>query len=205
MNGSNPLSKRLILASGSITRQRMLAAVGLAAEAVPSGVDEHAVKQAMAVGSAPADALALVLAERKALTVSEGNPGAFVIGADLVLACEGRLFDKAANRVEAQENLRRLSGRPHDLVCAVVVARDGVVLWHHIESPRLVMRPLSNDDIERYMALAGEEVLDSVGAYHLEGAGAQLFERVEGDFFSILGLPLLPLLAFLRRHDIVPG
>lgn len=183
----------------------MLAAVGLACEALPSGVDEDAIKQSMAADDASAEALALTLAERKALTVSARDRDAFVIGADLVLVCDGRFFDKAANRGQARANLSRLSGRPHDLVCAVAVAHDNAIAWRHVESPRLFMRTLSEADIDRYLAQAGDEVLDSVGAYHLEGAGAQLFERVEGDFFSILGLPLLPLLAFLRRHDIVPG
>lgn len=195
----------LILASASATRRRLLEATGLRVTAISSDVDEAAIKQRLAVETASAEAVAQALAERKALVVSPQNPGAFVIGADLVLVCDGELFDKAGNRDEARDHLRRLSGRPHDLVSAVAVVRDGAVLWRHVEQPRLTMRPLTDDDIARYMAQAGDEVMDSVGAYHLEGVGAQLFERVDGDFFSILGLPLLPLLAFLRTHDIVPG
>lgn len=196
---------KLILASGSATRRRLLEAAGLRVTAISSDVDEAAIKQGLAVEMAPAEAVAQALAERKAMVVSPQVPGAFVIGADLVLVCDGELFDKAGNRDEARDHLRRLSGRAHDLVSAVAVVRDGAVLWRHVEHPRLTMRPLSDDDIARYMAQAGDEVMDSVGAYHLEGVGAQLFERVDGDFFSILGLPLLPLLAFLRTHDIVPG
>ena len=183
----------------------MLAAAGLALEAVSPDVDEGEIKRAMAAEQAPPEAVAGALAETKAVRVSRRHPGALVIGADLVLVCDGRMFDKAADLDEARANLRAIAGRTHELVCATAVVRDGAVIWRHCERPRLSMRPLDEAEIERYLAQAGAAVLNSVGAYHLEGRGAQLFERVEGDFFSILGLPLLPLLAFLRQHDIVPG
>ena len=198
-------SPELLLASQSATRRQLLSAVGLAFEAVAPGVDEAEIKRSMAAEQASGDAVAQALAELKAVRVTMRRPGALVIGADLVLVCQGQLYDKAHDLAEARANLLQFAGRMHELPCAVAVARDGAVIWRHLERPRLHMRSMPAEDIDRYLAQVGEEALHSVGAYHLEGRGAQLFERVEGDFFSVLGLPLLPLLAFLRTHDIVPG
>ena len=193
----------LILASGSAARRRMLEAAGLAFEVDVPRVDEEAAKSGFrAEGMSPRDQ-ADALAELKALSVSSRR-GGFVIGADQMLALEGEAFDKPNSVSEARAHLLQLRGRAHELITAAVVARDGQVIWRHIDTPRLTMQAFSDAFLDGYVARAGESVLTSVGAYQLEGLGAQLFERVEGDYFSILGLPLLPLLAFLREHGIAP-
>jgi septum formation protein len=192
----------LILASGSASRARMLEAAGVAFEVEKPRVDEEAIKASLrAEGMKPRDQ-ADALAETKALSVSNRRSG-FVIGADQMLAVEGDTLDKPANAEEARAHLLRLRGREHSLMSAVVVAREGAVIWRHIDTPKLKMRNFSDSFLDAYMLQAGEGVLNSVGAYHLEGLGAQLFDRVEGDYFAVLGLPLLPLLAFLREHGIV--
>lgn len=192
----------LILASGSAARRRMLEAAGVTFEVEVPRVDEEAAKAALrAEGVKPRDQ-ALALAELKALSVSQDRDG-LVIGADQMLALEGEVFDKPKTTAEGREHLRSLRGRAHDLITAVVVARGGEVLWRHVDTPGLTMRPFSDGFLEDYFSRVGPSVLTSVGAYQLEGLGAQLFERVEGDYFSILGLPLLPLLAFLREHHVV--
>lgn len=192
----------LILASGSAARRRLLEAAGLSFEVEAPRVDEDAAKASFrAEGMAPR-AQADALAELKALSVARRREG-FVIGADQMLAVEGEVLDKPRHAAEAREHLLRLRGRPHELITAVVVAREGAVLWRHIDTPRLIMRAFSDAFLDDYLSRAGADVLTSVGAYQLEGLGAQLFERVEGDYFSVLGLPLLPLLAFLREHRAV--
>lgn len=191
----------LILASGSVARRRMLEAAGLAFDVDAPRVDEEAAKASLrAAGLKPRDQ-ADALAELKALSVSRMRPG-FVIGADQMLALGGEVFDKPPNAAEAKEHLLRLRGMTHELVTAAVVAREGAVIWRHIDTPKLTMRTFSDAFLDDYLSRAGDHVLRSVGAYQLEGLGAQLFERVEGDYFSVLGLPLLPLLAFLREHSI---
>lgn len=194
----------LVLASASRSRAALLTNAGLGFTQDAARVDEAAVKAALQAEGAPADRAAETLAELKAQRVSARHPGALVIGADQMLECDGRWFDKAADRAEAAANLRALSGKPHRLISAVCLLRDGVRLWHHVAEARLTMRPLSDDFIAAYLDAVGEAALDSVGAYQLEGLGAQLFSRVEGDHFTILGLPLLPLLDFLRNHRVVP-
>lgn len=192
----------LILASGSAARRRMLEAAGVAFEVDVPRVDEEAAKASFrAEGMKPRDQ-SDALAELKALSVSRRRAGV-VIGADQMLALEGEVFDKPKSADEARAHLVRLRGRTHELITAVVVAREGAILWRHIETPRLEMRAFSDTFLAEYLAHAGDGVLHSVGAYQLEGLGAQLFERVEGDFFSVLGLPLLPLLSFLRQHRVV--
>ena len=192
----------IALASTSVTRQRLLTWAGVDFLAVSPDVDEAAVKTA---GSEPA-AVALCLAGLKALTVSSGHPGRLVIGADQMLDCEGRCFDKPNDRSMAKSQLLHLRGRQHRLSTAVAVAIPGQgVVWSHCEEARLTMRGFSDDFADSYLAQAGDAVLSSVGAYQLEGLGAQLFSRVEGDFFSILGLPLLPLLEFLRLQGELPS
>ncbi|MES1157270.1 MAG: Maf family nucleotide pyrophosphatase [Alphaproteobacteria bacterium] len=192
----------LILASGSAIRRRVLEAAGLVFEVERPRVDEEAVKHGLRTeGLKPRDQ-ADALAEVKALSVSNLRSG-FVIGADQMLAIEGETMDKPHDRAEARAHLQRLRGRTHELICAAVVAREGAVLWRHIETPRLRMRDFSDAFLDDYLERGGDELLASVGAYQLEGLGAQLFERVEGDYFAVLGLPLLPLLSFLREHGIV--
>lgn len=168
----------------------------------PARVDESAVKAAMAEDGADAEDTALMLASMKADRVSRRRGDALVIGADQVLDLEGRWFDKPADMDEARESLRALRGRTHRLVTAVCVTRDGDRIWHRVETPRLAMREFSDAFLDHYLRQAGESVLSSVGAYRLEGSGVQLFSEVEGSYFTILGLPLIPLLDFLRGHGV---
>ena len=192
----------LILASASPSRRQMLLNAGLDFEIVPSGVDEDEVKLSLSAERASAQDIATTLAEMKAVRVSTRRPGAMVIGADSTLACEGKLYDKPPTLVAAREQLKALGGRTHELVSAVVVARNGARLWHTTETGRLTMRPLSEAFLDAYLARAGEAVCASVGAYQLEGLGAHLFSRIDGDYFTVLGMPLLPLLVFLAEHGI---
>ena len=192
----------LILASASPSRRQMLTNAGLVFEVVPSSVDEDEVKRSLVAGHAGARDLATTLAEMKAVAVSRRRPEALVIGADSTLACEGTLFDKPPTLEAARTQLRALRGRTHELVSAAVVAKGGVRLWHAAQAGRLTMRPFSDAFLEAYLARTGEAICGSVGAYHLEGLGAHLFGRVEGDYFTILGLPLLPLLVFLAEHGV---
>jgi septum formation protein len=181
----------------------MLEAAGLAFDVELPRVDEEGARASLrAEGIKPRDQ-ADALAELKALSVSRRCAG-FVIGADQMLAIEGETLDKPKDAAEARAHLMRLRGRTHELITAAVVAREGVAIWRHIDTPRLKMRAFSDAFLDDYLARAGDAALASVGAYQLEGLGAQLFERVEGDYFSVLGLPLLPLLAFLREHGIAP-
>jgi len=186
----------LVLASGSAARRALLAAAGLPFEAVPAEIDERAVEAALPEGS-PAET-ALALARAKALVVSAARPQALVIGADQVLSCEGRLFHKAAGREEALRALATLSGRTHRLTSAFALARGGEIVAAATEAADMTMRPLDAPALALYLDAAGPSVLGSVGVYQWEGLGAHLFERVEGDHSTILGLPMLKLLAALR-------
>jgi len=192
---------RLILASQSRTRQALLANAGIGFEAVTAEIDERAVQQASG-HSAPGE-IASLLAREKALSVSARQPGKFVIGADQTLALGERLFSKPAGRAQAAEQLRALAGQRHELHSAVAVARDGKILFENADIARMTMRRLGEAEIEAYLNEAGAAVASSVGAYQLEGLGVHLFERVEGDHFTILGLPLLPLLVFLRSERLL--
>jgi septum formation protein len=187
---------QLVLASTSIARRALLSGVGLEYEALAPGVDEAAEKTRL--GAIPGDALAAALADLKALAGTRLRPGALVIGADQTLACDGALYDKPADLAEARSHLQRLRGRTHTLHAAICVARDDRVIWRHLSDARLTMRDFTDAFLDHYVALCGPSLTTSVGAYRLEGPGPQLFERIEGDYFTILGLPLLPLLDFLR-------
>jgi septum formation protein len=191
----------LILASQSRARQMLLAGAGIAFEAVPADIDERAVQQGSDL-SAPGE-IAALLARKKALAVSMLRPGKYVVGADQTLALGALLFSKPAGRAEAAEQLRSLAGRSHELHSAVAVARDGKTLFETVTMARMTMRPLGGFEIQTYLDEAGEAVTTSVGAYQLEGLGVHLFERIEGDHFTILGLPLLSLLAFLRSERLL--
>src|SRR6188508_3249705 len=191
----------LILASASPSRRQLLANAGLSFAIEPAGIDEDEVKRSLGSRAAPQE-LAETLAEMKALRVSSRHPASFVVGADSTLACNGRMFDKPPTLDAARKQLLALRGQTHELFSSVVVARGGARLWHWNERARLTMRPFSEGFIDAYLARTGESVLSSVGAYHLEGLGAHLFTRVDGDYFTILGLPLLPLLSFLAGHGI---
>lgn len=199
-----PRGPALVLASASAARARLLADAGISVRCQAAAVDEEAVKDALkGEGATPAQ-VAETLAELKAQRVSRKHPEALVIGADQLLTCNETWFDKPPDRDHAAAQLRALSGKTHVLWTAVCVVRAGSRLWHHNAAARLTLRPLSDDFIARYLEAAGPAVLHSVGAYQLEGLGAQLFSRVEGDFFTILGLPLLPLLDFLRANKALP-
>jgi len=194
----------IVLASASAARAAMLRAAGVAVEIDPARIDESEVKRSLGAENATTAAIAETLAELKAVAVSRRRPGRLVLGADQMLDCEGMRFDKPADRAAARDQLLRLGGRRHELVSAAVAVRDGQRLWHHVDHARLTMRSLSAEFVDAYLDRAGEAALQSVGAYQLEGLGAQLFRKIEGDYFTILGLPLLPLLEFLRGHGVVP-
>jgi septum formation protein len=191
----------LILASQSRARQTLLANAGIDFEAVAAEIDERAVQQASGL-SAP-DEIAALLAREKAVSVSLRQPDKYVVGADQTLALGKRLFSKPAGRAQAAEQLRALAGHSHELHSAVAVARDGKILFACVTTARMTMRRLGEAEIEAYLNEAGEAVTSSVGAYQLEGLGVHLFERIEGDHFTILGLPLMQLLGFLRGEGLV--
>lgn len=192
---------KLILGSGSMARRSLLEAAGVEFEVAPAEVDEDAIREAVTgdSGIEPGD-LAEILARAKAEDVVQRNRGATVIGADQVLALEGRIFSKPADAAQARDHLLALRGRTHHLISAVAVVCEGEESWATVETAQLTMRELSAEEIGRYLSRAGDAVTKSVGVYQLEGVGIQLFERIEGDYFTILGLPLLPLLAELRRR-----
>ncbi|WP_437360026.1 Maf family protein [Inquilinus limosus] len=195
----------LVLASGSATRRMMLEAAGVAVTVSPAAIDEAEVKASMkAEGASPAD-VAEALAVLKAQRASRRRPGALVIGADQMLDCDGVWYDKPADRAAARDQLLALCGRTHTLTSTAVAVRDGERVWHATDRARLTMRPFSHVFLEGYLDAVGDAVLSSVGGYQLEGRGAQLFAKVEGDHFTILGLPLLPLLGFLRDHGVLPS
>ena len=191
----------LILASQSRARQMLLGSAGIAFEAIPADIDERAVQKQSGLSS-PGE-IASLLAREKASFASSGNAARYVVGADQTLALGDRLFSKPTGRAQAADQLRLLAGRTHELHSAVAVARDGNILFSDVSIARMTMRRLSDSEIEVYLDQAGQAVTTSVGAYQLEGAGVHLFERIEGDHFTILGLPLLPLLAFMRGQGLL--
>ena len=191
----------MILASQSHARKMLLANAGIAFEAVPADIDERALQKNSGL-AAPGE-IAGLLAREKASFVSSNNPGRYVIGADQTLALGSRLFSKPVGRTQAADQLRLLAGHAHELHSAVAVARDGKILFCEIAVARMTMRRLDESEIEAYLDQAGQAVTTSVGAYQLEGLGVHLFERIEGDHFTILGLPLLPLLAYLRGQGLL--
>ena len=193
----------LILASGSATRQRLLRAAGVKFEVEVAHVDETSVLESLAAERAQPRDIADVLAELKALKVSSRHPEATVIGADQVLSLGAELFQKPGTVDVARMQLKRLRGATHVLSSAVCVARGGSVVWRFVGQARLTMRDFSDAFLETYLADAGADILGSVGAYHVEGLGIQLFSRIDGDTFTILGLPMVPLLDFLRTHGMV--
>jgi nucleoside triphosphate pyrophosphatase len=195
----------LVLASASAARARLLVSAGIAATIDPAKVDESALKRESRAQGEAAETCALRLAEAKAREVAARYPGAMVLGADQMLEVEGRWLDKPRDVNEARAQLQALNGRRHTLVSAAAIIRDGEVLWCEVERAFLTMRRMSDGFIEHYLAAMGESILTTVGAYALEGLGAQLMEKIEGDYFTILGLPLLPLLGFLREQGALPA
>jgi septum formation protein len=191
----------LVLASQSRARQVLLGGAGLAFDAMPADIDERIVQEKS--GLAEPGAVAALLAREKALHISGRMPDRYVVGADQTLALGERLFSKPAGHAQAADQLRALAGNTHELHSAVAVARGGKVLFSNVSVARMTMRRLGGDEIRTYLDMAGDRVTTSVGAYRLEGLGIHLFERIEGDHFTILGLPLLPLLAFLRGQGLL--
>jgi septum formation protein len=196
------LNSQVILASKSSARRAVLSGAGVPFDVATAGVDEDAVKASLLAEGATPREIADALAELKALRVSRGR-SAFVIGSDQTLELEGRLYDKAPSLEEARERLLALRGKTHKLHSAVVVAKEGAPIWREVVTAKLHMRDFSDAFLDEYLGLEGEELLGSVGCYRLEGPGAQLFSRVEGDYFTILGLPLFGLLEFLRNHQVL--
>lgn len=188
----------LILASQSPFRRMLMENAGLTFQAQAAAIDERAAEAALAAHNPTPQAIAEALAIEKARDVARRNPGSLVIGSDQTLSLEGLVFHKPADMAEAKAHLMAMSGKTHSLNCGIALVRDGQTLWSHVSIANLTMRPLSEAFVERHLARVGSRVLASVGAYQLEGEGVQLFERIDGDYFTILGLPLLPLLAKLR-------
>jgi septum formation protein len=195
----------LILASGSKSRAQLLRQAGVPFEIQVPRVDERAVKEAMLAEEAPARDIADKLAELKAFRIAQKNPTALVLGGDQVLVQGNRLFDKPTSREEAAEHLHSLSGRAHELLAAAVLFEDGKPVWRTVGRAQCIMRSLSEAFIDQYLDEAGDDILNCVGCYQLEGLGSQLFTRVQGDYFSVLGLPLLELLHVLRQRGIIPS
>ncbi len=197
----------LVLASSSQARHAMLRQAGLKIAVHPSDLDERTIKAGLQTQSTSSPAIAAALAKAKARAVARQYPNAWVIGADQVLSCDGDMFDKAPDFTVAKSTLQRLRGRRHELHAAVCVVRDNgsqdVVPWQHVGTAQLWMRSLSDEFIAAYLDQAGRSVLWSVGCYQIEGLGVQLFDRIEGDHFTILGLPLLPLLKYLRSKGLL--
>lgn len=199
------MTESLILASGSPFRKALLVNAGVAVEAVPAELDERAVEAPLKDSGASPEDVALVLAEAKAVEVSQRVPGRLVLGCDQTLSLGDRLFHKPADMEAARRTLLALSGNTHQLNSAAVLAQNGDVLWRYVGVASLTMRRLDPAFIGRHLARVGEKALQSVGAYQVEGEGIQLFERIEGDHFTIVGLPLLAVLAELRRLGAIDG
>ena len=194
-------SAPLVLASGSASRKSLLTAAGVPFVTDPADLDEDRLMAELK--PAGAEIIARTLAEQKALAVSRRHPGQIVLGGDSVIAFGGDYLSKCANLAQARALLLRLAGQTHLLVSAAALARDGALLWAHASPCRMTMRDLSAQFLEDYLAAEGEGLLSSVGCYRFEGRGAQLFDRVEGDYFSVLGLPLLPVLTQLRKEGVL--
>lgn len=200
--GSGPPA--LILASASAARLRMLEAAGVPVSVVEAAhVDEDEIKRSLKAEGAPPMRAAETLAELKALRVARRHPEALTLAADQILVADQDWFDKPKDRTSARSQLLALRGRSHELVSSAVLVRGTERLWHHSQAARLTMRPFSEDFLDRYLDQAGERVLHSVGAYQVETLGVQLFAEIRGDCFTILGLPLLPLLEMLRNHHVL--
>ena len=199
------MAETLILASGSPFRRAMLENAGVAVEAEPADLDERALEAPLKDSGASPEDVALVLAEAKAVAVSEKHQGRLVLGCDQTLSLGDEVFHKPADMEGARRHLLALSGKTHHLNSAVVLARDGVVLWRHVGVAALTMRKLDPAFIGRYLARVGAKALQSVGTYQIEGEGIQLFDKIEGDYFTIVGLPLLAVLGELRRLEAIDG
>ena len=199
------MNKPVVLASGSPFRRKMLEDAGIFVEAIPADIDERAVESAIEGSGITPGELAIILAEAKAVDVSQRLPDRLVIGADQTLSLGDEVLHKPRDMEEARRRLLAMSGRVHQLNSGVVIARNGTVLWRHVSVARLTMRELDPAFVGRHLSRVGEKALSSVGAYQIEAEGIQLFEKIEGDHFTIVGLPLLPLLAELRKLGEIDG
>lgn len=199
------MTTNIILASASPFRAKMLKDAGIDVTIERPSIDERAVEQAVADAGLRPDDLAQILAEAKAVDVSQNHPGAFVIGCDQTLSLGEELMHKPADMEDARRRLLKLSGRTHQLNSAVVIAQDGEAIWRHVSVASLTMRDLDPGFVGRHLSAVGDAALSSVGAYQIEGRGIQLFDKIEGDHFTIVGLPLLPLLAKLRELGAIDG
>jgi septum formation protein len=197
------MSAKLILASNSASRKSLMQGAGLQFESTGADIDERGVEARLAANYAKPPEIAVELAKAKALWVSERNPDAYVIGSDQVLSLGDRLFHKPLSMGEAADHIRAMSGQTHHLNCGVAIAFRGVVIWSDVSIAAMTMRPISPAFLQTYLDLSGEDILQSVGAYQFEGPGIQLFEEIEGDYFTILGLPMLKLLAGLRQLELI--
>jgi septum formation protein len=193
----------IVLASASAIRARLLDAAGVPVAQRPATVDELALKESLQAEGASAGDAAIALAELKAQQIARHMPEAIVLGADQILSCAGRWFDKPQDRAQARAQLGALAGQRHELATAVVAFRGGVRVWHHLAVPRLWLRPCSPGFLDAYLDAVGDAALTSVGAYQIEGLGAQLLDRIEGDHFAVLGLPVLEVLEFLRQQGVL--
>jgi len=199
------MKQELILASSSASRQMLMRNAGLTFSAIPADIDERALDEQLEKNGAKPEEVALELAKAKALAVSALHPRALVLGCDQTMALGARVYHKPKTMAEAEAHLLSLSGKVHRLNSAAVLARGGDVVWQTISSAELLVRTLSAEFVSRHLQRVGEKALSSVGAYQLEGEGIQLFTSIEGDYFTILGLPLLPLLMKLRDMDVIDG
>ena len=197
------MADQLILASGSPFRRQLMKNAGLEFKAVPADIDEREVEAPLAAAGASPEDIALVLAEAKADDVSGRNQNAWVIGSDQTLSLEDEVLHKVSDMEGARRRLLQLSGRTHHLNSAIAIVRNGQTVWRHVSVASLTMRHLEPGEIGRHLSDAGSGVLSSVGAYQIEGLGIRLFDRIEGDIFTIMGLPMLPLLAELRRLGVI--
>lgn len=197
------MTNKLVLASASPFRKSLLQNAGFTFVAEAADIDERAIEDTL--GNVDAEDVATILAEAKAHDVSTRHPGSIVIGSDQTLALDGEIFHKAGDMEDARRRLLKLSGKTHQLNSAVVLVRDGQTLWSHVAVAHMTMRELDPGFVGRHLARTGESVLSSVGAYQYEGEGIQLFERIDGDYFTIIGLPILPLLAELRSLGVIDG
>jgi len=193
--------QKIILASQSQARIQLLKQAGLMFEILPAGADEVELKRKHSKQSAPD--LAQLLATEKALSISRDQPSEYILGADQTLSCNGKIFNKPNSMAEASEQLQYLCGKTHQLHSAIAIVKNHTIVFEHVETAKLSMRSFSMAFLESYLETVGLEILNSVGCYHYEDRGIQLFDHVEGEFSTILGLPLLPLLAFFRQEGII--
>ncbi len=197
------MNKKIILASGSEIRKELLENAGLVFDVMPARVDEAAIKQSLLAEDAKPHDIADALAEYKAQRIAGKDPSALVIGCDQVLVCDGQIYDKARDLTEAEATLRALRGKPHQLLSAVVIYDEGKPVWRTVGRAQLIMRNFSDEFLSAYLERNRDEILSTVGCYMLEAEGVQLFARVQGDYFTVLGFPLLEVLEFLRNRSVL--